>query len=111
MGAGFRASACKDSPRDRNRERYQCAQLPLARQHTTYLFNGEIIIKLHDEEFVQASGKHARNTLIHQAVKLYMKDLSFNSEGLAARGETLAGVACVFHAGSSLSKLRAPCRN
>ena len=30
----------------------------------------------------------------------------FRGKSLAARGETLAGVACVFHAGSSLSKLR-----
>ena len=58
-------------------------EYPLARQHTTYLFGSELVIKLGDEEYVQVSGKAARNRLIARVVELYMKDLGFGPEGLA----------------------------
>ena len=56
---------------------------PFARKHTTYLFDKDVIIKLGEEEYVQASGKAARNRLIAKVVELYMEDLGFNPEGLA----------------------------
>jgi uncharacterized protein (DUF433 family) len=57
---------------------------PFAREHTTYLYGTEVIIKLNDEEFAQISGKERRHRLIHQIVRLHMKDLAFDADGLAS---------------------------
>jgi uncharacterized protein (DUF433 family) len=56
---------------------------PFARRHTTYLFGSELVIKLGKDEYVQASGKGARNRMIAKVVELYMEDLGFNPDGLA----------------------------
>ncbi|MHB1421906.1 MAG: hypothetical protein ACYC3I_01670 [Gemmataceae bacterium] len=56
---------------------------PFARKHTTYLFGTEVIIKLGEDEYVQTTGKGARNRLITKVVELYIEDLGFNPEGLA----------------------------
>ena len=56
---------------------------PFARRHTTYLFGSELVIKLKEDEYVQASGKGARNRLITKVVELYIKDLGFDPNGLA----------------------------
>jgi uncharacterized protein (DUF433 family) len=58
---------------------------PFARMHTTYLVGSEIIIKLGEDEYAQISGKHAKNRVIAKVVELYMKDLSFDPEGLAQK--------------------------
>jgi uncharacterized protein (DUF433 family) len=58
-------------------------QYPFAMRHTTYIFGSEVIIKLNDEEFAQLSGEHRRHRLISQVVKLHMKDLTFDDNGLA----------------------------
>jgi uncharacterized protein (DUF433 family) len=55
---------------------------PFARPHLTYLFDGEIVIKLGDD-YVEASGKGADNLLLGKVVELYMKDLTFGRGGLA----------------------------
>jgi uncharacterized protein (DUF433 family) len=56
---------------------------PFARQHVTYLLGDELIIKLRDDEYVQASGKHVDNRIIRQIAEFYMIDLSFSQKGLA----------------------------
>lgn len=59
---------------------------PLAMQHTTYLFDDEIIINVANREapeYVQMSGKHRHHRMLRQVVELYMKDLSFGDDGLA----------------------------
>lgn len=58
---------------------------PFAREHVTYLFGSDLIIKLGDDRYVQVSGKGARNRLIAKVAEFYMKDLTFNREGLAER--------------------------
>jgi hypothetical protein len=56
---------------------------PLARRHTTYLFEHEVVIRLGAEEYVQVSGKHKRNRLIAKVVEPYMRNLDYGPEGLA----------------------------
>jgi uncharacterized protein (DUF433 family) len=56
---------------------------PLAMEHTTFLYGRELMIKLREDQFVQVSGAHKHHQMIHQIVRVYMKDLTFNDEGLA----------------------------
>lgn len=63
---------------------------PFARLHTTYLFGSEVIIRLDDDEYVQATGKGARNRLITKVVELYVKDLGFDAKGLANEYQAFA---------------------
>lgn len=73
---------------------------PLAMEHKTYLFERgekrrsklsaeeaekqfEIVIKLHNDQFVQLTGKAADNLLIKEVAELYIKDLYFGNLGLA----------------------------
>jgi len=63
-------------------DKYGVSQ-PFARRHKTFLVGDEIIIKLNEDEYVQVSGKHARNRVITEVVELYMIDLGFSREGLA----------------------------
>ncbi|HEX5269547.1 MAG TPA: hypothetical protein VFW33_03620, partial [Gemmataceae bacterium] len=43
-------------------------EFPFAMQHRTFIFGREVVIKLHDHEFVQLSGKHAKNRMIKEVV-------------------------------------------
>ncbi|HLN26385.1 MAG TPA: DUF433 domain-containing protein [Gemmataceae bacterium] len=58
---------------------------PFARKHTTFLFQSDIIIKVGEQdgepEYVQITGKHARNRMLTKVVELYMLDLSFEGTG------------------------------
>jgi uncharacterized protein (DUF433 family) len=67
----------------RNAEQKYGVRYPFARRHTTYLIGDEIAIRLGDDRYVAASGKHAGNLLIKQVVETYMVDLSFDASGLA----------------------------
>jgi uncharacterized protein (DUF433 family) len=58
---------------------------PLAMEHTTFLYGKELIIRLRDDQFVQLSGPHKHHQMISQIVRVYMKDLTFNAEGLAEK--------------------------
>jgi uncharacterized protein (DUF433 family) len=53
-----------------------------ARQHVTFLFHGAIVVKLSEHEFVEASG--AGNRLMERIIELYLQDLTFDANGLAA---------------------------
>lgn len=57
---------------------------PFARQHTTYLWGEELVIKPPGGGFVEASGKHRGNRLL-SFVEIYLENLSFDPEGLANR--------------------------
>jgi hypothetical protein len=57
---------------------------PFARQHFTYLFGDELVIRPGKDEFVEASGKHKGQRLF-PFVEVYLKDLSFDRSGLANR--------------------------
>jgi hypothetical protein len=64
-------------------------EYPFAMDHTTYLFGNELLIRVGKDkegtdEFVQASGKHARNRMLTKVIEVYLRDLTFNPEGLAA---------------------------
>jgi hypothetical protein len=56
---------------------------PFAREHYTYLLGKELVIKLGDGEYVEASGKHAGQPLLKGIVEMYLKDLTFGGTGLA----------------------------
>lgn len=56
---------------------------PFATRHKTYLYGGELVIRLKGDELVQVSGKHAHNRMITEVVELYMHDLTFDTAGLA----------------------------
>lgn len=67
------------------RERYG-VDYPLAMDHTTYLYGGELIIRQGretEEEYTQISGKEAHHKMIQKVVRVYMKDLTFDPNGLA----------------------------
>lgn len=69
---------------DRARSRYNI-EFPFAREHTTFLYEGDIFICLPGEEdLVQVTGKHVHQRAIKKILELYMKDLSFDDEGLAS---------------------------
>jgi uncharacterized protein (DUF433 family) len=59
-------------------------EYPFARPHKTFLFGQDIAIQLDDGRLVQASGKHKTNTLMKRIVELYLRDLTFGPNGLAA---------------------------
>jgi len=60
---------------------------PLARKHTTYLFRGNLYVRLEtetDHEFMQVSGI-GKDQLAHaKVIELYMENLSFDATGLAS---------------------------
>jgi uncharacterized protein (DUF433 family) len=56
---------------------------PFARKHTTYLVGNDVVIRIGEGEYVQASGKAEKNRLITKVVELYMRDLGFSEKGLA----------------------------
>lgn len=57
---------------------------PFARAHTTYIFGNEVVIKLNNDDYRQASGDHKGNRMLTKVVELYMRDLTFDSSGLAS---------------------------
>lgn len=63
---------------------------PFARRHTTFLFGSEVIIRLGEDEYVQATGKGAHNRLFTKVVELYMQDLGFDADGLANEYQAFA---------------------
>lgn len=57
---------------------------PFARRHTTYLFGSEIFVVPPDHEApVQVSGRAAKQMLMRKVVEVYLRDLSFDGQGLA----------------------------
>ena len=65
------------------RERFRLDH-PFARRHCTYLWGNELVIRPSGDEFVEASGRH-RGQRLFTFVEMYLKDLSFNPDGLANR--------------------------
>lgn len=58
---------------------------PFAREHTTYLFDGEIVVRI-DEDIIELTGKYNSQTLIPPIAEPYLKDLHFDpTSGLANR--------------------------
>lgn len=57
---------------------------PFAREHFTYLWGDEIVIRPSHDEFVEATGKHKGQRLF-TFVETYLGDLTFNIDGLANR--------------------------
>jgi uncharacterized protein (DUF433 family) len=55
-----------------------------ARQHMTFLFNGEIFVKRGEDEMIEMSGKGAGRRAFKKIIELYMKDLIFDDKGLAS---------------------------
>lgn len=67
---------------------------PLAMDHTTFLYGDEIGIKLGEDQYVEVTGKTAHHQMLGKIVKLYMKDLTFDRQGLADSFK--AGTYCNF---------------
>jgi uncharacterized protein (DUF433 family) len=62
-------------------------EYPLAKKHTIFLFNDEVIVNVGDTEsrrFLQASGKNKRNYLLTKVAELFVDDIGFDPEGFAA---------------------------
>ncbi len=66
-------------------------QYPFAMKHKTFLFSdkarqghGELIIRMGDDRYFQLSGPEAGNRLITEVVEMYMDDLAYGDDGLAA---------------------------
>jgi uncharacterized protein (DUF433 family) len=60
-----------------------------AREHTTFLFNDEILVRrgtveMDEDEYIELSGKGAGNRMFGKVVELYMRDLVFDTSGLAS---------------------------
>ena len=55
---------------------------PFAREHFTYLFGDELVIRPFGDEFVEVSGKD-RGQKLFPFVEMYLKDLSFDPNGMA----------------------------
>jgi hypothetical protein len=67
---------------DRAEKQYS-VQHPFARKHTTYLFEGEIIIRLEDDDsLIQVSGTHANQPVMQPIVELFLRDVGYDAEGL-----------------------------
>ena len=70
-----------------NAKKYYNLEYPLARKHTTYLFRGEVYVRLEVEdenEFSQVSGVGKGQLAHNKVIELYMENLSFDDEsGLA----------------------------
>jgi len=59
---------------------------PLARKHATYLFRGELYIRLESEDeatFSQISGIGKGQLAHSKVIELFMENMSFDAEGLA----------------------------
>lgn len=57
---------------------------PFARQHTTYVFNDDVVLRLNDDRLIQVTGKYKEQDLIKPVVERYMEDLGFDDHGLAS---------------------------
>lgn len=53
---------------------------PLARKHTTYLFDDDIVLRLSDDTLVQITGHYKGHQLIDEVVETYADDLVFDDE-------------------------------
>jgi hypothetical protein len=63
---------------------YYRLSYPFARNHCTYLWNGDLVIKKPDDkEFLEASGKH-RGQILFSFVESYLEKLDYSNDGLAA---------------------------
>lgn len=59
---------------------------PLAHQHTTYLREDhtELVIQI-GGQFIEVTGKHTDSILLKTIIEPYLKDVGFDSQGLARR--------------------------
>ena len=56
---------------------------PFARNSAkAFLWNDRIVLKTDDGDFIEATGKHARAFLIEPIILPYLKDLTFDTDGL-----------------------------
>lgn len=72
-------------------------EYPFARRHKIFLRSdfaksghGEIVIKVPStesgkEKYVEVSGRHRHNQVMHEIAESFMSDVSYNSEGVAER--------------------------
>jgi len=58
---------------------------PFARRHRAYVFNDDVVLRLNDGRLIGATGKYKEQDLIEPVLKEYMKEVSFNSVGIADR--------------------------
>ncbi len=63
---------------------------PFARQHTTFVFNDDIVVKLEDGAVVTLTGKYKAQHLIEPIVEPYLFELEFGENGLASRDTPLS---------------------
>ena len=56
---------------------------PFAMKHKTFLLGNEILIEIpaFGRDLIQVSGKHKKQGVMRKVAELYMKDLSFTSDG------------------------------
>ncbi len=52
---------------------------PFAREHTTYLFEDDIVLS-HNNKLIQITGKYKHQDLIKPVLELYMEDLTFQND-------------------------------
>lgn len=60
-------------------------EYPFAQKHKTFLHNGEVVIKVGNEEYVEVSGEHTGSRLMTQIVEIFLEDLTFDVRGLAVQ--------------------------
>jgi uncharacterized protein (DUF433 family) len=74
---------------------------PFARRHTTYLLGNKILIDVPDSGLVEASGKQRGQQTMKKIVEVYMKDVGFKPDGLAATYTAFEdnGIRIVMHPG------------
>ena len=74
-------------------ERTHCIRYPFAREHTTWLFEKKIVIRLDDtDEMIQLAGKGKGQTYLTRIIEMYLQDLSYDAEGLAEKYRPFPGI-------------------
>jgi len=57
---------------------------PLAKKHTTFVFNDDVVLRLDDGSLIQATGRYHDNQLIEPVVYEYLDDLGWDDRGFAS---------------------------
>ncbi len=65
-------------------------EYPFAMKHRTFLLGNELIIRRDDDNYVQLSGKGAKNLVIKEVAEFYMIDLTFDPQGVARKYRAFA---------------------
>jgi len=60
---------------------------PFARRHTTYVFQDDVVLRVDGDRLIQVTGHYREQDLMEPVVESYMRDLGFDSCGLAFQYE------------------------